>query len=106
MGVSYLLSEAYGYDGIGVNYGAVAGAGLSLAATAGEFKRQFIDKPVVQTEASPDLETGFEEPSNARPVKLSLSSNRYGCWNSFSRIYNRLFGSRQELEQSPQVTLQ
>ncbi len=106
VGVSYLLSEAYGYDGIGVNYGAVVGAGLSLAATAGEFKRQFIDKPVVQTEASPDLETGFEEPSNARPVKLSLSSNRYGCWNSFSRIYNRLFGSRQELEQSPQVTLQ
>ncbi len=106
LGISYLLSKVYDLDIIGVDAGAIAGAGLSLIGTVGEFKRQFIDKPAVRTEPSRDPETGFEEPSNSRPVQPSLSSNRYGCWNSFSRIYNRLFGSRQELEPSSELTLQ
>ena len=108
VGISYLLSEVYGYDVIGVDYGALAGAGLSLIATAGEFKRQFIDKPAIQTEPShsslnTEL-TGFEEPSNSRVVR-TISSNPYGCWNSFSRLYNRFFGSREQEPVQPPPTL-
>jgi Na+-driven multidrug efflux pump len=107
-GISYLLSESYDYDALGVDYGAAAGAAIAMIVTLWEFKGQFIDKPAIQTgplslTLTPDMEkASFEEPPSPRSAQPRLSSNRYGCWNCFSRIYDRLFGSRQpEPEQAP-----
>jgi Na+-driven multidrug efflux pump len=107
VGISYFLSEYTELDVYGVAYGALAGAGLSLAGVFPEFFRLYLKEPQVILDRPTPTNPGIGDGTTASLLPISssdgdrptpVSSNNYGCFGCFSRLYNRLFGKKSDQE--------
>lgn len=77
-------------DILGIARGGLLGGGLAVTGVAYYFSKNFLMPPLEQSEVQEQEEYKLPK-ARVRDPHDSVSSNRYGCFSCFSRLYKRFF---------------